>query len=465
MRARTLARVAAITAICLAAAACGDDTTADAGTGGESPTATTVPDTAPAAGGGNADDAAAEADAKDPAEGPATGATDAASAAADAGADTTDRSAAEPTPAAPSSDTAAFDTAAFDTAAFETAAIAAAEQSRQQTPGSPGAALRVLAPGVGVDLGHGIGALDPAVPLRVASNTKTFVAAAVMRLVELGELSLDQSLADGALDPDMAALIAADGYDLGAITVADLLVHAGGLHDYAVDPAWEAAVAADPRRQWTAVEQIEFATRLGDPLFEPGIDTAYSDTGYLLLASVLEGAAGEPLGPAVRRLVGYDTIGLEATWWEALEPAPSDAAPPGPQLLFGTGLDFGIPREAFSPHIDLHGGGGLVASIDDLARFSRALWAGEIFDDPAIFDQMTGLTSPADPTIRAGVFAHDIDGVTCFGHLGYWGTAAHTCPAIDVTVAFTAGVAYVGDGPDPLAVLRAVVEAHQTARN
>jgi len=63
----------------------------------------------------------------------------------------------------------------------------------------PAAALHVEAPGIGLDWGGAAGVADPSTgaamttahPVRIASNTKTYIAASILRLWEEGRIGLD----------------------------------------------------------------------------------------------------------------------------------------------------------------------------------------------------------------------------------------------------------------------------------
>lgn len=90
------------------------------------------------------------------------------------------------------------------------------------------------------------GATAPDAGYRIASNTKTFTAAATLRLVEDAELGLDDPIAEH-IAPESVEALEGDGYDVAAITVRHLLLHSSGLYDYATDPAYEAAAIAGSR--------------------------------------------------------------------------------------------------------------------------------------------------------------------------------------------------------------------------
>jgi D-alanyl-D-alanine carboxypeptidase len=265
--------------------------------------------------------------------------------------------------------------------------------------------------------------------------TKSFVAAAVLRLVEEGRLSLDSPIADH-LRPATAALLRRDGYDTQAITVRMLLQHTGGLFDFAASEAYLGRVAQDPQHGWSREEQVALAMEAGEPTGAPGEAYAYSDTGYILLGEILETVTGQPMAEAIRDLLRFEEIGLDSTWWESLEPVPS-AAPPRAHQYLQT-----LDANDFDPSLDLWGGGGLVSNLEDLSTFYQTLLAGDLFDDPATLDLMIEVTPQSldeeGHGYGMGLVREEIAGVTCYGHGGFWSTLAWHCPDLDLTVAAAA---------------------------
>jgi len=313
-----------------------------------------------------------------------------------------------------------------------------------------GAALAVDAPGVVVNWEGAAGladpaggaAMTPATPVRIASNTKTYVAAAVLRLAEEGRLAIDDPIA-AHLPRELADLLRGGGYDPGAITVRHLLTHGSGLFDHTSDPRFEEAILADPQHRWTRAEQVRASVEWGGPHGAPGEIYTYCDTGYVLLGAIIEQASGRPLAAAVRELLRFERLGLRATWWETLEP-PSVGLPERAHQFLGELDSFG-----FDPSLDLYGGGGIVATVGDLARFWRALVGGGVFADSVSLETMLttidGLRPLPDADERAlpagayrmGVWVVEVEGFTSYRHSGFWGTAATFVPELDLVVAAT----------------------------
>ena len=266
---------------------------------------------------------------------------------------------------------------------------------------------------------------------RIASVTKTFTAAAILRLVENGKVSLDDPIAR-YLSPATVALLRGGGYDTDAIRVRNLLQHTSGLYDYAEDPAFQTFVVSHPHHRWTRAEQIRFAMTHGRPLFPPGTDFHYSDTGYILLGEILERQTGHSLAAAYRTLLSFKRLGLHQTYLETLEPTPRGATPRAHQYL-GT-----ADTTRFDPSFDLYGGGGLVSTVGDLVRFYRALVGGQVFKNPATLKTMLGKPRPTGPAdLGMGIFTETIGHATCWHHDGFWGATVVHCPGTHVTLAIT----------------------------
>lgn len=348
--------------------------------------------------------------------------------------------------------------------------LGALVQQAVSAPGAPPAALlRVQAPRLGLDWageatapGSDVPQPRPDATLRIASNTKTYVAAAVLHLAEDGRLDLDAPV-EPRLLPATVATLRAGGYRPEAITARMLLAHTSGLYDYA-DDAFLGRVMQEPGHRWSRAEQLAWAMTRGAPQGAPGEVFHYSDTGYILLGEILETVTGGPMAAAVRALVGFERLGLEATWFETLEPEPQDA-PPRLEQRIGDMQVASIHASA-----DLFGGGGLVSTLPELARFYRELLQGEVFTRPGTLEVMM---TPSAASLASGQGGYGLglsilrldSGVDCFGHGGFWGTDAWHCPAVDVTVvgAVTSAEAREAIRTMTRAAVERVVEASERA--
>jgi len=265
-------------------------------------------------------------------------------------------------------------------------------------------------------------------PFRIASVTKPFVAAALLRLVEQGKLDLDTPLAQ-LISDEHSKLLRSDGYDPDLITVRQVLMHSAGLADHFATEAGVAAAFANPFRVWTRTQQLALMVELTDPVGKPGEKYVYSDTGFVLLGEVVERITGMPLGDAVRQLNSFEAIGIGSMRWETLrgeEPAPARAH----QWIDGFDI------HAMNGSIDAYGGGGLVGNVVDTARYFDALFSGEVFASAETLDLMKSAPGhPEGSSYRLGLVSAKIGETTIYMHSGYWGVFAMHVPSHDFTVA------------------------------
>ena len=118
-------------------------------------------------------------------------------------------------------------------------------------------------------------------PFRIASNTKPFTAAAVLRLAEEGQLALDDA-AETNLSSETCAVLQSGGFRPDEITLRHLLAHMSGLADHTDNPSHLADAFENPDRLWSRLEQVSAGVALGGPLCAPGEAYHYSDSRYCL---------------------------------------------------------------------------------------------------------------------------------------------------------------------------------------
>lgn len=329
----------------------------------------------------------------------------------------------------------------------------------------PGRAVHMDAPKIGVEgLVHvdGRPTLSAAPvtgrePFRIASQTKTYTGAAILRLMELGKLKVDDPI-EGYLSDASLASLKAGGYDAAAITIAHLIQHTAGMPDYAMDRAYMGEIAANPARQWTRQEQIEWGLVKMKKRSEPGERYHYSDTGYVLAGEIIERLTGKPQAQAYRELLKFEQLGLTKTWFETLEPAPEGVAARANQYAQGQNV-----RDV-NPSFDLYGGGGLVSTHEELTAFYRALFEGDVFDNSGTLDVL--LTVPetndrGESGYGFGIRYAVIDGVRCWGHGGFFGTSTYHCPDFGMTVTSNRYTADTPPAYDGLSVLRTAIMMHR----
>lgn len=275
--------------------------------------------------------------------------------------------------------------------------------------------------------------LSEAVPVLIASNTKTYVSVAILRLVEQSQLNLNQAI-DTLIFEETNKSLKSDGYKTSNITVAQLLNHTSGIFDYAGTDDYLQLIKDQPKHKYTRSEQIQMALSLGDPLGNSGDVFAYADTNYLLLTEIIEGITMKPFFTSIKELVNYNKLGLHSTWFSTLEDYPENTLPLAHQYWTSEGLDSYQIEHSF----DLFGGGGLASTSKDLAVFCQSLFSNKIFIQPETLELMYTKADPKqqmEGDYYLGLSTIDIDGIKGYGHGGFWGTAVNYFPEINASVA------------------------------
>jgi len=279
-------------------------------------------------------------------------------------------------------------------------------------------------------------------PLRIASVTKLFVSAAVFRLQEEGRVSLQQTI-ESLLSNDTLGTLREGGYDPARITVAHLLSHTSGMQDHASSDEYLTAVLAGPQRRWSRSDQIELAMSLGPPLFHPGEEFQYSDTGYVVLGEAIERLKDDRLSAIIRESLGFADLGLTDTYWELEEEEPSKA-PNRVRQYIGE-----IDARGFHASLDLYGGGGLVSTLSDLTIFDRALFSGRLFRHA---NTLAGalIVPRADRQLDSHIHSYlgmviPMGRTMGWGHLGFWGCGVAWCPATDLSISVSINQAQTND--------------------
>ncbi|WP_299174733.1 serine hydrolase [uncultured Brevundimonas sp.] len=262
--------------------------------------------------------------------------------------------------------------------------------------------------------------LSPDQVFSIASITKTFTAALVLRLAQDGRLSLDDSLS--------TFLPTFPGAE--QITVRQLLSHTAGLSDKTA-PA-DIQPGFSRRDLSTAALVAEIAKR---PLaFAPGRRQAYSNAGYILLGAVIEAVTGLPWHVAMHDQL-LEPLGLSQTRYGLA----ATIIPGRVRGYVRTDRESRVENAGFISMTVPSAAGALVSTVDDLHRFMRALAQGSALGHEG-FRQMTTPTEvPEGPTdsYGLGMYVWTVRGQNLVGHTGQingFASALIYLPSQDVTI-------------------------------
>jgi D-alanyl-D-alanine carboxypeptidase len=136
--------------------------------------------------------------------------------------------------------------------------------------------------------------MQPQDQFRIGSITKTFVATAILLLVEDGKINLTDTLKDWLPDLNVP--------NDDTITIKNLLNMTSGVFSYLSDPNFFGAYYTNPGQTYTP-EQLVQAALPFSPIFEPGQAYSYSNSNYILLGLIAEKAAGAPLPEQIQKRI------------------------------------------------------------------------------------------------------------------------------------------------------------------
>lgn len=244
-------------------------------------------------------------------------------------------------------------------------------------------------------------AIAPDTSFRFASITKQFTAAAIMKLVDQGKVSLDDPLTKYLPDYPGPG---------GAATVRQLLNHTSGIMPYTQIPEWAAKANTGASTTTQGLVDVFKAVPLQ---FQPGEKYEYNNSGYVLLGAILEKVTGKSWDEAVIDLAtgpaGLTSIrsGIHEAQVKTMATGYTD--------------DDGKAVPSIAIHMsNPHAAGALIGTADDLARWGNALHSGKIVS-PASYAAMTTagkLSNGEAIQYGFGLAPGDVRGRKTIGHNG-----------------------------------------------
>lgn len=222
---------------------------------------------------------------------------------------------------------------------------------------------------------------------RIGSVTKMFTATLIFQLIEEGKLKLTDQLSQ--FFPQIP--------NANQITIEQILAHRSGIHEMSEDQDFRAL-------RFKTVAKAELIAMIAKrPLdFEPGTKYAYSNSGYMVLAHIIEKVSGKSYQEMLSKKI-TTKIGLKDTY-------------------LGTGNSNVDHNESFSykysrkwelqPETNmsiLFGAGAMIATPIDQAQFITALFTGKLLTQKSL-DQMMKLD--------LGMEKFTYNGKTFYGHTG-----------------------------------------------
>ncbi|MGW8952730.1 serine hydrolase domain-containing protein [Streptomyces sp. NPDC055709] len=296
--------------------------------------------------------------------------------------------------------------------------------------GIPGVDVGLWMPGRGTyEKSFGVSDKESGVPMksdlhmRIGSVTKTFTITGLLRLVDRGEIGLDDPVSryvEGVPNGDR-------------ITLRQLAGMRSGLYNYTDADAWSKSLLEDPERTYTPRQLLDYAFA-HPPNFPPDAKWEYSNTNTVLLGMVIEKVTGRPLGAELEQQV-YEPLDLEQTSFptSAAMPEPyargyTDYSPTGATTTGAT-----VDATHWNPSW-AWAAGAMISSLEDLHTWVPALADGRLLE-PATQKQRLDFGPTGYPDVSYGLGIMRVnDWIGHNGELPGYETLAVQLPSEDATL-------------------------------
>lgn len=217
--------------------------------------------------------------------------------------------------------------------------------------------------------GHGMAHLEhnisisPDMVFRLGSLTKQMTTAAIMMLVDDGELQVD----------DPVSLYFPDYPTHGhTITLRHLMTHTSGIIDFL-------AIEEFPnieKEDISALDVIDFFKNA--PMnFAPGEAWSYTNSGYVMLGAIIEQISGQSYEEFIQTRI-FTPLGMDNTYhgdFKRIIPNRVTGYAMGPEGYENSAyLSMTIPGAA----------GAIISNVDDLLTWNRALFGGEVVSQESL---------------------------------------------------------------------------------
>lgn len=224
-----------------------------------------------------------------------------------------------------------------------------------------------------------------------ASAGKVFVAVGILQLMEKGLLRLDDRIED-ILDLDLKAID-------GTICIEELLSHTSGIPDY-----FDESVMREYEELWADFPNYKIRSNkdllplfIDKPMLYPrGTRFQYNNTGYVVLAMVIEAITGMEFDRYLKENV-FAPCGMHSTGYYELDRLPAHCAA---HYIYKSDTDY--RTNIFSVDAKGTGAGGAFTTVHDIRRFWEHLMAHRL------------LTAETTAAMLA-----DHSGARCYGY-GVW---------------------------------------------
>jgi D-alanyl-D-alanine carboxypeptidase len=244
------------------------------------------------------------------------------------------------------------------------------------------------------------------------SVTKTYLAVAILKLYEDGQISLD-----APVTRYLSAEQSRDIQDLDKVSIRMLLNHTSGLPEYSDNPAFVSFVMLHPTTVFNIEDGLSYISR-EKFMFQPGSKHRYCNTNYLLLSMIADKITGDHA--AYIDKVIFKELGLKNTFYRS-----SAGYLKYKNLVhsYWDVLNTGRPADITPLQIanvaTLKGDDGIVCTPDDAVTFLKGLTEGKLLKDATFREMQAWVNDDAGkPIYGLGLVYYEAGGLKGYGHSG-----------------------------------------------
>jgi D-alanyl-D-alanine carboxypeptidase len=241
--------------------------------------------------------------------------------------------------------------------------------------------------------------VTPADLFEIGSITKSFTSVAILHLEAAGELTIDDTL--GKWLPQYPAW--------KNVTIRQLLDMTSTIPGYDNEPSIGKIMGRKPNYRFSP-QALVAAAYPHDGKPKPVTGWTYSNTGYILAQMIVEKAGGKPFSDVMRSL--FRQVGLKNTYYEQSR-YPTTITN---RMVSGYFFNHDPGNEPLAPLLGhdvkddsvswMQGAGGIVSSMQDVARWARALYEGPLLADKQRRELLTVVSDKTGKPVPGTSKAH-----------------------------------------------------------
>jgi len=234
--------------------------------------------------------------------------------------------------------------------------------------------------------------IKPSTKFKIGSITKTFTATIIFQLIDEGKLNVETKLS--AYYPDFT--------NSEKITIAQLLGHRSGIHNFTADPDFPSYADS-----FISKEKLLAIMERMPSDFEPGSKTAYSNSAYVMLGFIIEKITGKTYTQNLESRIITKLKLTHTSYGDKIEEEKNEAK----SMIFqdGSWVDYPLEWDMSTPF----SAGAIVSNPSDLNKFMNALFNGQLVSEKSLTKM-----KEVQNGLGHGVFSVPFYDKVAFGHNG-----------------------------------------------